>query len=266
MPAPINRFKSGLRQNRLQVGFWLAMANAYTAEMAAGSGYDWLLIDAEHAPNDLPLISAQISAVQAAGGHPVVRPPVGEPWMIKQLLDAGVQSLLIPMVETLEQAQAMVKAVRYPPRGMRGVGAALGRASNFSRIGDYLQTADEEICLLLQIESRAGLAIIEEIATLEGVDGIFIGPSDLAADMGYLGNPGAAPVRKAIEDALETIGKLGKARGILTLDIEQARYYQDIGVTFLAIGTDVTLFVEATAGLLKRFRGEEDAGPAKRGY
>lgn len=266
MPAPINRFKSALRQNRLQVGFWLAMANAYTAEMAAGSGYDWLLIDAEHAPNDLPLISAQIGAVQAAGGHPVVRPPVGEPWMIKQLLDAGVQSLLIPMVETLEQAEAMVKAVRYPPRGMRGVGAALGRASNFSRIGDYLQTADEEICLLLQIESQAGLAILEEVAALEGVDGIFIGPSDLAADMGYLGNPGAAPVRKAIEEALETIGKFGKARGILTLDIEQARYYQDLGVAFLAIGTDVTLFVEATTGLLKRFRGEEDAGPVKRGY
>lgn len=266
MPAPENPFKTALRQNRLQVGLWLAMANAYTAEMAAGSGYDWLLIDGEHAPNDLPLISAQIGAVKAGGSHPVVRPPTGEPWMIKQLLDTGVQSLLIPMVESLDQAEAMVRAVRYPPRGIRGVGAALGRASDFSRIGDYLQTADQEICLLLQIESRAGLAVLEEVAALDGVDGIFIGPSDLAADMGYLGNPSAAPVKQAIAEALETIARAGKPRGILTLDVEEARLYRDLGVTFLAIGTDVTTFVDATAGLLSRFRGGGGEPPSRQGY
>ncbi|MDO9416813.1 HpcH/HpaI aldolase/citrate lyase family protein [Pararhizobium sp.] len=266
MPAPINRFKAAIQADTFQVGFWLAMASPYAAEIAAGSGYDWLLIDGEHGPNDLPLISAQIGAIKASGSHPVVRPPVGETWMIKQLLDTGVQTLLIPMVETVEQAELLVRACKYPPAGIRGVGAALGRASEFSRIADYLDTANDQICLLLQIESRAGLAILDEVAAMDGVDGVFIGPSDLAADMGYIGQSGAAPVQEAIRDAFDRIKKHGKARGIMTLDLEQARYYRDLGATFMAIGTDVTLFVSATRALLQDFRGNGTVAPSNAGY
>jgi 4-hydroxy-2-oxoheptanedioate aldolase len=188
--------------------------------------------------------------------------PVGETWLIKQILDTGAQTLLIPMVETVEQAQALVRAVRYPPHGVRGVGAALGRASQFSRIGDYLETANDEICLIVQIESRAGLAALDDIAALEGIDGLFIGPSDLAADMGYLGQPSHPAVTAAITDAFARIKKAGKARGIMTLDLAQARLYRDMGATFMAIGTDVTLLVSATTRLREDFLSGS-AGEAK---
>ncbi|OBZ93593.1 2-keto-3-deoxy-L-rhamnonate aldolase [Pararhizobium polonicum] len=253
MPAPKNLFKSAIRADRFQLGLWVALASPYAAEIVSGSGYDWLLIDGEHAPNDIPLLSAQIQAVSRSGGHPIVRLPVGETWMIKQILDTGAQTLLIPMVESVEQAQALVRAVRYPPHGVRGVGAALGRASQFSRIGDYLETANAEICLIVQIESRAGLAALDEIAALDGIDGLFIGPSDLAADMGHLGQPGHADVTAAIGDAFARIKKAGKAAGIMTLDLDQARLYRDMGATFMAIGTDVTLLVSATERLREDF-------------
>lgn len=253
MPAPENQFKAALREDRFQLGFWLALASPYLAEVLSGSGYDWLLIDGEHAPNDIPLLSAQLQAVAGSGSHPMVRLPVGEAWLIKQILDAGAQTLLIPMVESVEQAKALVRAVRYPPHGIRGVGAGLGRASSFSRIGDYLETANDQICLVVQIESRAGLKEIEGIAALDGIDGLFIGPSDLAADMGYLGQPGHPDVTAAIADGFEKIGHAGKARGIMTLDLEQARLYRDMGATFMAIGTDVTLLVSATTKLRDDF-------------
>ncbi len=253
MPAPKNTFKAAIRAEKFQLGLWVALASAYAAEVVSGSGYDWLLIDGEHGPNDLPLLSAQIQAVSRSGSHPMVRLPVGETWMIKQILDTGAQTLLIPMVESVEQAQALVRAVRYPPHGVRGVGAALGRASQFSRIGDYLQTANDEICLIVQIESRAGLAALDEIAALDGIDGLFIGPSDLAADMGYLGQPGHPEVTAAIVDAFTRIKQAGKARGIMTLDPAQARIYRDMGATFMAIGTDVTLLVAATERLREDF-------------
>ena len=253
MPAPKNNFKAALREDRFQLGLWVALADTYVAEIVAGSGFDWLLLDGEHGPNDLPLLSAQIQAVSRSGSHPIVRLPIGETWMIKQFLDAGAQTLLIPMVETVEQTQALVRAVRYPPHGVRGVGAALGRASNFSRIGDYLETANDEICLIVQIESRAGLAALEDIAALDGVDGLFVGPSDLAADMGYLGQPGHPEVTAAIETAFRQIEAAGKARGIMTLDLGQALRYRATGATFMAIGTDVTVLVSATEKLRSDF-------------
>lgn len=262
MPAPKNTFKAAIREEQFQLGLWVALASAYAAEVVSGSGYDWLLIDGEHGPNDLPLLSAQIQAVSRSGSHPMVRLPVGETWMIKQVLDTGAQTLLIPMVESLEQAQALVRAVRYPPHGVRGVGAALGRASRFSRIGDYLQTANDEVCLIVQIESRAGLVALDEIAALDGIDGLFIGPSDLAADMGYLGQPGHPDVTAAIADAFARIKKAGKARGIMTLDPAQAQLYREMGATFMAIGTDVTLLVSATERLRQDFLSG-DAGDAK---
>ncbi|OAP38860.1 2-keto-3-deoxy-L-rhamnonate aldolase [Sinorhizobium glycinis] len=266
MPAPKNPFKAAIRENRFQLGLWVALASPYAAEVVAGSGYDWLLIDGEHAPNDLPLLAAQYRAIAGRGSHPIVRLPVGDTALIKQVLDTGVQTLLIPMVDTVEQARQLVRAVRYPPHGIRGVGAALGRATNFGRITDYLQNANDEICLILQIESRAGLAAIDEIAALEGVDGLFIGPSDLAADMGHLGNPAHPEVRAAIVDGFARIEKAGKARGILTLDPVQAHDYRDLGADFLAIGTDVTLLVSATERLRREFLGEAEPGRTESGY
>lgn len=260
MAAPRNEFKQALAQGRLQLGLWQALASPYAAEICAGSGFDWLLIDGEHAPNDLPLISAQIQAMRGSASHPVVRPPVGEAWMIKQLLDAGAQSLLIPLIETQEQAEAMVRAVRYPPRGIRGVGAQLGRATGFNRTRDYFASADAEICLLLQVETRAGIAALDAIAAVEGVDGVFIGPADLAADMGHIDNPRHPEVQEVIEDALARIQNHGKAAGILIGDMALSRRYAALGATFVALGTDVGALVAATQGLLAEFHKAETDG------
>lgn len=254
MPAPKNTFKQALRDGKAQIGLWQALANPYTVEIAGSAGYDWLLLDAEHAPNDIPLLVSQLQALKGSASHAIIRPPIGETWIVKQLLDIGAQTLLVPMIESREAAEAMVKAVRYPPQGVRGVGAALARASNFNRIPDYLQTANDEICLLLQVESRAGIAALDEIASVEGVDGVFIGPSDLAADMGFIGKPGVPEVQEVVEAALKRIQALGKAAGILTGDLGLARRYIELGASFVAIGNDVTLFANALDRLLVDFR------------
>lgn len=254
MPAPKNGFKQALAEGRSQIGLWVALANPYTAEILGGAGYDWLLLDGEHAPNDIPLLTAQLQALLKSDSHIIIRPPVGEAWLIKQLLDIGAQTLLVPMVESGVQAAALVRAMHYPPRGIRGVGAALARASAFNRIPDYLQTANDEICLLLQIESRAGIAALDEIAMTDGVDGVFIGPADLAADMGYLGRPGAPEVQAAVEDAIRRVRAHGKAAGILTSDLALARRCMELGATFVAIGNDVTMLANASSKLLADFK------------
>ena len=261
MPAPVNPFKAALKARHFQLGFWVALASPYAAELLSGSGYDWLLIDGEHAPNDSPSLAAQVQALKGSQSHAIVRLPVGETWMIKQILDAGAQTVMIPMVETVEEAERLVRAVRYPPHGDRGVGAALGRASSFSRIGDYLETADREICLILQIESRAGLDALDGIAAVDGVDGLFIGPSDLAADMGLLGQPGHPDVTEAIGNAFTRIARAGKACGIMTLNLDQARLYRELGADFMAIGTDVTTLVEATTRLRLQYQNDETSVP-----
>lgn len=262
MPAPHNRFKAALAARETQIGIWLGLANAYTAEICAGAGFDWLLIDGEHAPNHLQTMVGQLQAIAGSGSHAVVRAPVGETWIIKQLLDIGAQTLLLPMVESAEQARALVQATRYPPHGVRGVGAALARASGFSRIGDYLTTANDQICVLVQVESAAAMARIEEIAAVEGVDGVFIGPSDLAADMGFLGRPGEAEVQKAVEDGLRRIMASGKPAGILSSDPALSARYIEMGASFVAVGTDVTLLAGATATLARRFKQDAATRPA----
>lgn len=265
MPAPKNSFKAALKAGETQLGLWVALTSPYTAEICGGAGYDWLLVDAEHAPNDIQTLVAQLQALAKYPVHPIIRPPIGEAWIIKQILDIGAQTILVPMIETKEQAEAMVRAVRYPPHGIRGVGAALARASNFNRIPDYLQTANDEICLLLQIESRAGLANLDAIASVEGVDGVFVGPADLAADLGFLGKPGAPEVQAAVEDALTRIQGHGKAAGILTADQALAKRYVELGASFVGIGSDVGLFVKATSRLISEFRAGAAAAPAKGG-
>jgi 4-hydroxy-2-oxoheptanedioate aldolase len=242
MPAPRNPFKHAIAKGELQLGCWLGLADSYVAEISAGAGFDWLLIDGEHAPNDLRSIVAQLQVIAARDTHAVVRPPIGETWLIKQLLDAGAQSLLIPMVESAEQAQALVDAVTYPPQGVRGVGSALARASDFAAIGDYLTSARDEICLLAQVENRKGLDALDDILAVEGLDGVFIGPSDLAADLGFIGQAGASEVKKVVVSALEKIVASGKAAGILTLDTDFQRECRDIGARFIATDIDVSLF------------------------
>lgn len=250
-----NPFKTALTRGDPLYGFWLALADPYSAELCAGAGFDWLVIDGEHAPNDLRSTLAQLQAVAAYPAAPVVRPPVGDPVLIKQLLDIGARNLLIPMVETAAQAREMVAATRYPPRGIRGVGSALARASGFSRDADYLKHADEGVCLLLQVESAAALEAPDEIAAVEGVDGVFVGPADLAASFGHLGNPSHPEVQAAIRDAAGRIRAAGKAAGILATDENVARTYLDWGYTFVAVGVDVTLLARATTHLAARFKG-----------
>ncbi len=255
MPAPRNEFKAALARGERQIGCWLGLADPYSAELMGTAGFDWLLIDGEHAPNDLRSIMAQLQVLEASSSHSVVRLPIGETWMIKQILDIGAQNLLVPMVESAEQAAQLVKAVRYPPKGVRGVGAALARASNFSGIPDYLTTADAEICLLVQVENRAGLAALDGILALDGIDGVFIGPSDLAADMGHIGKPLTDEVQEAIADAVARIRKAGKAAGILATDPETTEKYAGLGVTFLAVGLDVTLLAGAARKLAAQYKG-----------
>ncbi len=245
MPAPVNSFKEKIARGDVQIGCWAGMADAYATEMTASAGFDWVLIDGEHAPNDLRSITRQLQVVQASASHAVVRLPIGSDWMVKQVLDAGAQSLLIPMVESGDQARKMVAACRYPPEGIRGVGAALARSSRFSAIPDYLQTANAQICLLVQVESKAAIAALDDILAVEGVDGVFIGPSDLAADMGYLGNPDAPEVRAVITDTLKRIRATGKAAGILATSDEFIDASLADGANFVAVGVDVVVFAKS---------------------
>ncbi|QKV20295.1 4-hydroxy-2-oxoheptanedioate aldolase [Oricola thermophila] len=257
MPAPVNEFKAALSRGERQVGCWLGLADAYAAEIMGTAGFDWLLIDGEHAPNDLRSILAQLQALEASPSHSVVRLPIGETWMIKQVLDLGAQNILVPMVESGEQAAALVKAVRYPPRGVRGVGSALARASRFSGISDYLTTADDEICLLVQVENRAGMAALDDILAVEGIDGVFIGPADLAADMGHIGKPGTPEVQEAIAVAIGRIHAAGRASGILATDPAAIDTYAALGVTFIAVGIDVVLLAGAARKLAKQYGAEK---------
>ncbi|THF71741.1 4-hydroxy-2-oxoheptanedioate aldolase [Deinococcus sp. Arct2-2] len=249
-----NTFKTRLGAGEHLFGFWLALADPYSAEICAGAGFDWLLIDGEHAPNDLRSTLAQLQAVAPYPSAAVVRPPVGDPVLIKQLLDIGARNLLIPMVETAERARAVVAATRYPPQGIRGVGSALARASAFSRDTEYVQHANEGICLIVQVESAAALGELEDIAATDGVDGVFIGPADLAASMGHLGNPNHADVQAAIQAAAARLKAVGKPAGILATDESVARTYLGWGYSFVAVGVDVTLLARTSTQLAAKFK------------
>lgn len=249
-----NSFKQALSKNDPVIGLWLGLANAYTAELLGGSGYDWLVIDNEHAPNTVPSTLAQLQALASTPAHPVVRAASDDTVEIKRLLDLGAQTLLIPMVESAEQATRIVSATRYPPLGVRGVGAALARASRWQQVPDYLAHADTQICTLVQVESTAGLLALPEIARVSGVDGVFIGPADLAASMGYLGNPGHPHVQQAIATAISEIRKAGKAAGILTSDLAMARTYLQLGAVFVAVGSDVGVLSKGARALREAFR------------
>lgn len=254
MPAPLNPFKAALARGERQIGCWAGFADAYAIEVLATAGFDWLVIDGEHAPNDLPTITRQLQALHGYASHPVVRLPMGEAWAIKQVLDAGAQTLLIPLVESADEATALVRAMRYPPEGIRGSGAALARTSGFSSISDYTRTANDQMCLLVQVETIAGIDALDDILQVEGVDGVFIGPSDLAADMGYLGAKSDGPVQEVIREALGRIAASGKAAGCLSVDHEQAQRYVDWGAQFIAVGIDVLMLAQTARATAARWR------------
>lgn len=257
MPVSPNRFKAAIQQGKPQIGLWLDMGEAITAEIAGTAGFDWLVIDGEHGPNDLRSIIDQLRALATSPAEPVVRVPTGESWIIKQLLDAGARTLLVPMVDTAEQAQALVSAMHYPPRGIRGMGAVVARASGFNTIENYAQNASDGLCLLVQAETRAALANLDDILNVDGIDGIFIGPADLAADMGYLGKIDEPEVQKAIEGAITKIVSAGKAAGILTFNETYNKSYLELGASFVAVGADVTEFSNAIRSLCARYKGGE---------
>lgn len=254
MPAQKNMFKTRLKAKETQIGLWVGLGDPSVAELAAGTGFDWLVIDGEHGPNGLRDVLAQLRAV-GDKCHAVVRTRDDNRAEIKQMLDIGAQTILVPMIESADQAKEVVRSMLYPPKGVRGVGAALARASSYNGITDYLQTANDEVCLLLQVESLAGISALDDILAVEDVDGVFIGPADLAADMGYLGRPGAPEVQAVVNDALARIRAAGKAAGILTSDQALAKGYAENGIEFLAVGSDVGVLRAGLLSLNSAFRG-----------
>jgi 4-hydroxy-2-oxoheptanedioate aldolase len=260
-----NHFKRKLKTQQ-QIGLWVGLADAYGTEIAANAGYDWLLIDGEHAPSDLRTTLSQLQSIAAYPSQAVVRPPIGSVQLIKQFLDIGAQTLLIPMVESVEQVELMVKAVRYPPQGVRGVGAALARATRWNSIPDYYATAHENICLLIQIESVEGLANLDDILKVEGIDGIFIGAVDLSATMGYEGNPNHPEVQKAVINAIQRIRASGKAAGILSTQHEATEQYLALGTEFVAVGVDTSVLMQSLRTLLQRYKPDAELVQASAGY
>lgn len=248
-----NRFKAGLQQGRLQIGLWLSTGEPYLADVAGHAGFDWLVIDGEHGPNDLKSILAQLQVLESSDAEAVVRLPFGEKWMIKQMLDIGARTLLIPMVNSAEEAEELVRSVRYPPRGDRGMGAMIARASQFGKISNYVDIAETEICLLIQVETERALADIERISRVDGIDGIFIGPVDLAADMGAA--LGSDVVLTAISDAIRKIRVAGKPAGILTFDEKLNKDFIEQGASFVAVGADVAELSSALRTLSVRYGG-----------
>ena len=248
-----NELKIALAEGRAQYGLWCSLSGNVTAEIVAGSGYDWLAIDTEHSPNDLVTVFAQLQAIAPYPVEPLVRPQSSDKDVIKQLLDIGARSLILPSVESAAQASAIVAATRYPMRGVRGV-AGSTRATRWGRIPNYLQSAEADIFLAMQIESAAGLAAAAEIAAVDGVDALFVGPSDLAATMGFLGQASAPEVQAAIASIGTACRRAGKASGILAVVEADARRCLDGGYTMVGIGADQVLLAKASDDLLRRFK------------
>lgn len=263
---PKNAFKHAISNGELQIGLWLSSTSSYLAEIAATSKYDWLLIDGEHAPNTIQDIYHQLQAIAPYYGEPVVRPVEGTKSNIKQVLDVGAQTLLIPMVDTAQQARDVVDAIRYPPVGTRGVGASVARAARWGRIEQYMAHANEELCLLVQVESKTALTNLDEILDVDGIDGVFIGPADLSASLGYPDDSGNPVVLSQIEDCIRRIRKAGKAAGFLAVDPSMAKTAIEWGANFVAVGVDTMLYTNALDERLSLFKSEFESTKTKLGY
>ncbi|WP_336490513.1 HpcH/HpaI aldolase family protein [Methylobacterium nigriterrae] len=240
MPVPRNTLKAALAQGQVQIGLWVGLAHPLIAEMAASAGFDWCLIDAEHGPNTLRDVLGQLQAIGDRAA-PVVRVAANEPWLLKQVLDLGAQTVLVPMVESAEEAARAVAACRYPPDGIRGVAAPIVRASGYGAVADYATTANDEICVIVQVETQNAAGQIDAIAAVEGVDAVFIGPADLSADMGFPGRPTEPEVLAEIDRLIGRIRAAGKAAGIIQYDAAAVARYAAAGVTFIGAGSDAGL-------------------------
>jgi 4-hydroxy-2-oxoheptanedioate aldolase len=249
---PVNRFKRALREGRRQIGLWTSLGTGTSAEILAGAGFDWLLIDTEHSPTELPMVLDQLRGMEGGTATPIVRPAWNDAVIIKRLLDVGAQSLLVPYVQSAEEARRAVAATRYPPDGIRGV-AVVHRANRYGRVKDYHTRANAEMCVLVQVETRRALAELEAIAAVEGVDGLFIGPSDLAGDLGFLGNNRHPDAVAAFADACARARKAGKPIGILAPVEEDARRYLEMGFSYVAVGSDIGVLRNAVEQLRQRF-------------
>lgn len=256
-----NPFKARLSQPGAQIGLWLGLADPYAAELCATTGFDWLLIDGEHGPNDLRSMLGSLQAIASYPSHPVVRIPNGNATLVKQVLEIGATTLLVPMVESVEHARGLVRAMRYPPQGIRGVGAGLARSSRWNGHANYLAEANDNLCLLVQVETIEALAQIEAISAVEGVDGVFIGPADLAASMGHLGAAELPEVVDAIDDAIRRVVAMGKAVGILAVNEARAHECIALGVRFVAVGVETSLMTQAARALSARFRAVVSVAP-----
>ena len=252
MDLPVNKFKSKLRAGQSQIGLWCGLPGSYVAEIVAPAGFDWMLFDTEHSPSDVLTVMPQLQAVAPYDVSPVVRPAFNDPVLIKRFLDIGVQTLLIPFVQNEDEARAAVAATRYPPNGIRGV-SALTRATRFGRVKNYAQEAERELCVLVQVETQEALGRIEAIAAVDGVDGVFIGPADLAASFGYPGQAGHPEVVGAIESAIAVLKRVGKPAGILTPDEKFAARCVELGTLFTAVGVDVAILARGAEALAGRF-------------
>jgi 4-hydroxy-2-oxoheptanedioate aldolase len=258
MDLPVNHFKRAIKAGRVQIGLWSCLSSHITVEVLAGAGFDWLVLDCEHSPNDMPMVLSQLQAASEGTAHIVVRPPWNDAVRIKGFLDAGVQTFLIPYVQNEEEARLAVAATRYPPRGVRGFAGAT-RASRFGRIKDYHARCEEEICVLVQIETRTALANLEAIARVEGVDGVFIGPGDLSADMGHLANIPHPEVQAAVADAVARIKAAGNIPGILLVDETLAHRAIELGCLFTAVGADIGILARGAEQLAQRFKKPAEA-------
>jgi 4-hydroxy-2-oxoheptanedioate aldolase len=253
MELPPNPFKRALKAGKPQIGLWSSLSSNYSVEVIAGAGFDWILLDMEHSPNDLESALSQLQAAAPYPSHPVVRVPWNDMVAIKRLLDIGAQSLLVPYVSTAEEARAAVAYTRYPPAGVRGV-AGTTRATRFGRVKDYAKRAQEELCLLVQVETQAALDNIEAICAVDGVDGVFIGPADLHASLGYTGEIANPKVKPLIDEAIKRIRKAGKAPGILTPNKADAKHWLGCGGLFVAVGADVGILARGAEALAAKFK------------
>ncbi|WP_424630313.1 HpcH/HpaI aldolase family protein [Bradyrhizobium sp. SYSU BS000235] len=252
MEMPRNRFKSAIKQGKLQIGLWNSLCSPFATDVIADSGFDWILLDTEHAPNEIPNVLGQLQALSTSTATPIVRPAWNDTVLLKRVLDIGAQAVLVPFVQNAEEAKRAVAACQYPPSGVRGVTGS-GRASRFGRVKDYLKHANDEICVLVQVETSEAISHLEEIAAVPGIDGIFVGPADLAASMGHIGNSAHPDVQAAIQDVVTRLKKVGKPAGILTPNEAEADRYIDWGYTFVAVGSDLGLLSKNADALAKRF-------------
>ncbi|RST49410.1 HpcH/HpaI aldolase family protein [Variovorax sp. MHTC-1] len=265
MPVLPNHFKRALAAQVPQIGLWSTLPDPYISEIVAGAGFDWMLLDTEHTPTEVPQMLRQLQAVAAAvpmdatrRTSAVVRPDWNDTVLIKRYLDIGAQSLLLPFVQNAAEAQTAVRATRYAPQGVRGMGGSV-RAANFGRIRDYVKGAQEELCVLVQVETREALDHLEEIAAVDGIDGVFIGPADLSASLGHPGEPNHPEVRSAIDDAIRCIRALGKAPGILMLDETRARECLELGALFVAVAMDLQILARGAEAAAARFASHRPA-------